>query len=153
MKRVGVNYDSVDWSLSNAELAELLGVRRRTVAQARQRRGIPLAKPGFGRGNKNATIDWRLSPKTQPIRDPDYEFAFKNKGGGRRGGGKSWADAVRAVYGDACQCCGYLKPPITNHAHHIVPISEGGKNTINNGIVLCSRCHEEVHAGIRKISI
>ena len=51
-------------------------------------------------------------------------------------------------FGKACTICQYCKPFINNHCHHIVSLANGGKNTINNGIVLCSRCHDEVHAGI-----
>ena len=37
------------------------------------------------------------------------------------------------------------------HAHHIVPISEGGSNTLENLITLCSDCHKERHSKIGRI--
>ena len=39
------------------------------------------------------------------------------------------------------------------HAHHIVPRSEGGADTITNLITLCKKCHSELHLGRWKLSI
>ena len=33
------------------------------------------------------------------------------------------------------------------HAHHIIHRSQGGKDTVNNGIALCPLCHDKVHKG------
>lgn len=32
------------------------------------------------------------------------------------------------------------------HGHHIIPKSAGGKDDIENGIVLCDKCHADLHA-------
>lgn len=42
-----------------------------------------------------------------------------------------------------CRACGY---PGDLEAHHIVPVSEGGDNTQDNLITLCSKCHDEQHS-------
>jgi len=47
-----------------------------------------------------------------------------------------------------CQRCNSQGGPYGNsilHAHHIVPISEGGGNELNNLITLCHDCHESIH--------
>ncbi len=31
-------------------------------------------------------------------------------------------------------------------AHHQIPLSEGGLNTLENGVTLCWRCHKKRHA-------
>lgn len=147
MKPKGIDYSTVDWTKSNRELADELGVHIRTIYDARIRRGIPNNKKFAGRGNPNPTNQpWKHSSKIIPIDDPDYEFAFISKGDGRKKPCKSWNNAVLRKYGSVCMNCGYYKPPVQNHCHHIVSISDGGKNTVNNAIVLCSRCHDEVHA-------
>jgi len=43
-----------------------------------------------------------------------------------------------------CQHCG-AKEEL--NAHHIRKKSEGGTNTPKNGITLCKKCHDELHAG------
>ena len=139
----GIDYSGVDWSLNNHEIGRILGVDHSSVGAKRRRLGkMPVEKRGGG----NHQVP---HPKRHGIDDLDYEFSCKSgKGQDGRGGGSSWRKAVIRRYGPACTNCNYLKPGISNHCHHIIPRSQGGKNTIRNGIVLCSRCHDEVHAGI-----
>ncbi|WP_084129630.1 HNH endonuclease signature motif containing protein [Demequina sp. NBRC 110055] len=42
-----------------------------------------------------------------------------------------------------CAKCG--APPSWCDAHHIIPWSEGGKTSLSNGVLLCVRCHHDVH--------
>lgn len=35
-------------------------------------------------------------------------------------------------------------------AHHIIPVAEGGKHTIDNGVALCISCNNHVHVKIKK---
>jgi hypothetical protein len=44
----------------------------------------------------------------------------------------------------SCQHCGAKKDL---NAHHIVPKMEGGTDTPQNGITLCKKCHDSLHAG------
>lgn len=55
----------------------------------------------------------------------------------------SWGDAVRRVKGHACEVCGWDKASCD--VHHKVPRSKGGKNTVENGQVLCPNCHRLAH--------
>ncbi len=84
------------------------------------------------------------------IIDIDYVYALIYKNGIPKGS-QVWKKAVRSYYGLACVSCGYQKKEIINHCHHRIPTSKGGLNTVRNGIVLCSRCHDEEHAGLLKI--
>jgi hypothetical protein len=43
-----------------------------------------------------------------------------------------------------CQHCGSKENP---QAHHIIQRIDGGTNTPKNGITLCKKCHDELHAG------
>lgn len=54
-------------------------------------------------------------------------------------------DYIYALQDGVCVCCG---API-EHYHHIRPRHEGGSNTPENLIGLCSSCHAEVHQNKR----
>lgn len=54
-------------------------------------------------------------------------------------GDASVAREAKARDDFTCQKCGYQRESV--HAHHIVPTSEGGPDTIDNIVTLCSRCH------------
>lgn len=56
---------------------------------------------------------------------------------------KAWSAAVRREKGDSCERCGWAEAICD--VHHRIPKSEGGLNTIENGIVLCPNCHRLVH--------
>jgi 5-methylcytosine-specific restriction endonuclease McrA len=43
--------------------------------------------------------------------------------------------------------CQHCKSEVNLQAHHIKPRSQGGPNTIKNGITLCEGCHKTLHAG------
>lgn len=144
-----IDYSQVDWSLNNGEIARQLGISNKTVWMKRKRLNIP---PATTRGrcnpNNRFTKAYLFSSAAKPKRELDHVFALSPRGDGRKKAGNAYRKAVLEIYGPQCQLCGYYKPPLSNHVHHIVPLSEGGLNTIRNGCVLCSRCHDEVHAGI-----
>jgi hypothetical protein len=65
--------------------------------------------------------------------------------------------AVYARDRNACRVCRWAPGPGTvDHArylelHHVVEHKNRGPNTAENLIVLCSRCHDELHAGKRSL--
>lgn len=64
------------------------------------------------------------------------------------------AHALDRANGD-CEACGANAPFVRLlpngqpylEVHHIVPLAEGGPDTIENVIALCPNCHREVHHG------
>jgi len=44
-----------------------------------------------------------------------------------------------------CRDCGRKKKKESFEIHHIIPISKGGTNLINNLILLCPVCHKKRH--------
>lgn len=46
-----------------------------------------------------------------------------------------------------CQCCKLGGPQMVNNldAHHVVPVFLGGKDNVDNTIMLCLNCHRSVH--------
>lgn len=69
-------------------------------------------------------------------------------------------DVQREVYHrarNACQLCGWTRErwsredPRILELHHIREHADGGKNTPENLCVLCSKCHDAVHAGRRRL--
>jgi hypothetical protein len=89
-------------------------------------------------------------------RDRISRFGIWNKGltypinGGQRiyKTKHSWAKAVFRAKGRACERCGWDKGRCD--VHHIVHRSQGGKNSIPNGMVLCPNCHRLEHEGHRQ---
>jgi hypothetical protein len=57
----------------------------------------------------------------------------------------AWKRALLEHQQHECLVCRYDK---IVEAHHIVPQSEGGRSTRENGILLCPNHHAEVHAGL-----
>jgi hypothetical protein len=71
------------------------------------------------------------------------------------------AEVERAVYArDSSQCraCGWSRSDFSAQSprylelHHLMPHASGGANSVENLLVLCSKCHDEVHAG-RLVSV
>ncbi|WP_329478692.1 HNH endonuclease [Kribbella sp. NBC_01484] len=50
-----------------------------------------------------------------------------------------------------CVCCG--APPIYCDAHHVISWIDGGATKITNLVLLCKRCHRDLHAGHWTIQI
>ena len=60
----------------------------------------------------------------------------------------SFSEICKLYYGDYCHECGWDKGNCV--AHHIKKRSEGGKNILSNGIVLCPNCHSLKHKNYTK---
>jgi len=56
---------------------------------------------------------------------------------------KAWAEAVKLVQGDKCAICGWHEASCD--VHHLVERHNGGKNTVENAIVLCPNHHRTAH--------
>jgi len=64
--------------------------------------------------------------------------------------GDNWhdlADKCKQRYNYICQKCGksFKENKIKLHAHHVIPLSKGGRNVLSNLIALCEDCHSKVH--------
>jgi hypothetical protein len=90
-----------------------------------------------------AVFDNRFSQKLSVKRRHEENFSTKNFKHSY-----DWKNALIRVYGYRCQVCGYDK---VVDAHHIIPVSMGGKSTLENGILLCPNCHAEEHIGLLDI--
>ena len=54
--------------------------------------------------------------------------------------------------GYKCQSCGkdFNNMRFLLEAHHIIPLSSGGRNTLSNLICLCRSCHHKRHREMRR---
>lgn len=83
-------------------------------------------------------------------RHQDHE-RIKAGNGRSIGDNFSFKEIIHKEQGDACVVCGWT---ITKRiyggcvAHHIVPVSDGGKSVVENGAVLCPNCHVKAHIGL-----
>ena len=65
---------------------------------------------------------------------------------------RDWSKISRAAKkraGGRCESCGTMKGPL--HAHHVVPASKGGSDTLGNLRVLCESCHAKLHPHMRHL--
>jgi 5-methylcytosine-specific restriction endonuclease McrA len=80
---------------------------------------------------------------------PDSDDSTENNLGDEYPG--NWENFRLKVYqrdNYQCQNCGLSGGPngeIELHAHHIVPLSVGGNNTLSNIVTLCHHCHILIH--------
>lgn len=52
-----------------------------------------------------------------------------------------------------CYLCGNKRKHEKLEAHHIVPVSQNGKNSIYNLVTLCNKCHDDVHSEKLKLDL
>jgi 5-methylcytosine-specific restriction endonuclease McrA len=55
---------------------------------------------------------------------------------------------LKARFGDKCYLCGTKGVPLS--IDHIVPLSEGGDNSLENLRLVCLKCNIKTHEGIRE---
>lgn len=53
--------------------------------------------------------------------------------------------AVFRLQGGKCQRCGEMLEMNNFHVHHKVPWTKGGQTTLENALLLCERCHIDLH--------
>ncbi len=58
----------------------------------------------------------------------------------------AWNKALRRLFPDRCMRCGWEEGSCDTH--HIVPRSNGGEYTLENGAILCPNCHRLADFGI-----
>ncbi len=61
---------------------------------------------------------------------------------------RAWTQAIRDRDSDTCQKCGKKRKFQGRQfdSHHIIPLKEGGRNTLENGMLLCPQCHKHKHS-------
>jgi 5-methylcytosine-specific restriction endonuclease McrA len=64
----------------------------------------------------------------------------RRKGAGQFVSDSDWT-ALKAVYGNRCVSCHKAESEVTLSADHIVPLSRGGTNHLDNLQPLCQRCN------------
>lgn len=55
---------------------------------------------------------------------------------------KEWQD-LKAFYNHKCLCCGKQEPEIKLTRDHVIPLTQGGSNSIENIQPLCARCNSK----------
>jgi len=110
------------WSIP--ELSEKLGVPRTTLLRYFNQAQIPV----YRNSHKGKITRWIVRRKKE-------NFKCVN----------AWKRALVERFGHKCMVCDYN---IIVEAHHIIPKNEGGKTSVDNGVLLCPNHHAEAHAGL-----
>ena len=116
-----LNHDE-GWSLP--ELAEKFGIPRSTLNRYFNQAGIEV----YFNSHKGKMTRWVIRRKKE-------NFKCVN----------AWKRALTEKYGHKCMLCDYN---VIIEAHHIIPLNEGGKTSVDNGVLLCPNHHAEAHAGL-----
>ena len=80
----------------------------------------------------NKTPSWNTG-QTYSIRKGGHEYSTRH----------AWAKAAIRAYGNRCGVCGWSEARCD--VHHKVSRSDGGKNTLENSLVLCPNHHRIIH--------
>ncbi len=74
---------------------------------------------------------------------------YKN---GKKTGRFNWQKVIRVEalkrVGNKCEICSYNEYPKILSAHHKLPRRLGGKDVIENCLIVCPNCHYLIHRGI-----
>jgi 5-methylcytosine-specific restriction endonuclease McrA len=146
--RIRDELSTVDWTRSTRELADEYGCTKETVRTYRKRAGFERAQSV--RNPVYESIDWSLSRREIALR---YGLSFWTvrkwarrllKGQKRKPTATPRKPKIPSL---ACSECGYLRPGVSNHRHHIIHRKDGGDDSLHNLVSLCPNCHAEAHAG------
>lgn len=72
-------------------------------------------------------------------------YRAKKKGDNGKITAKEWM-TMKRLYGFMCLCCGRKEPEIKLELDHVIPLSLGGPNTIDNAQPLCKSCNSSKQA-------
>ena len=63
----------------------------------------------------------------------------------------AWSNACKQFFGDKCIICGWDEAPCD--AHHVLPKSKQGKNSLYNCAILCPNHHKLAHTNKLKLDL
>ena len=101
----------------------------------------------WGRANRNIEKErkkyreWRLNNPEKAAAIKRNRRAKKINNGGKISA-KEWQN-LKNIYNHACLCCGKREPEIKLSLDHVIPLSIGGSNKIENAQPLCCLCNSK----------
>ena len=112
---------------------------------------------GKANSGENNPMYGRKLPEDHPLvlrnraisEDPTLHHNYKDGASiDARSGNKFqlWAKAIKELYGNRCDCCGYDRI-VALKAHHLYSYEKYATQglDLDNGVALCANCHEEFH--------
>lgn len=141
---------SRNWYANNTEIAqnharEWKASNRERIKQARAR-----YHQNNGENSRAKAREWKLANADHIKCVAKINRAIR-RARERHADGKfsasEWSN-LKEQYKHTCLCCGEIEPYITLTPDHIVPLSLGGANTINNIQPLCMNCNRIKNARI-----
>lgn len=117
--------------------------QKKQISDTLKRKGIrPPSRKGII--NPNAL---RYQPGIRAFYHHRSEARRTNNGGSHTF--EEWGD-LKKKYNYTCPCCGKKEPEIKLTEDHIIPISKGGHNSIDNIQPLCFSCNSKKHTKVKR---
>ena len=116
------------------------GKGRKLTEEHKQKIGRANSLALFGKFRGEANPRWKGGYKRHLWHNRNYQAALKNAPGLHT---KEEWDALKRKYENMCLCCKRYEPEIVLTRDHIVPISKGGPNLIENMQPLCQSCNSK----------
>lgn len=136
-EKVGIK--SKKWATAHKEQRYVAGVKWRNSNYEKMKQLIKAWADSHREKRRASVKKWQDShPEQRALNQRNREIKKLNVGGTITIKDLAW---LKDKYGDRCLCCGASGVKLT--LDHVVPISKGGENSINNAQLLCGSCNSK----------
>lgn len=104
------------------------------------------------KGEKNVNWKGGISKNKSYFSWMSSKRRIKKLGNGGSHTQGEW-ETLKAQYNWTCPCCGKVEPKIKLTEDHIIPLSKGGSDNIENIQPLCKSCNSQKHDKIIKYNL
>lgn len=137
------NATSIRWRIANIDKALETGKRWYKNHQEQARKKVQDYRAKNPQKIYEYQKLWRTRNPEKTIASNQNYRAIKKQVGGKISS-HQWRE-LKEKYGFTCLCCGRKEPEIKLTLDHVIPLTMGGVNTIENAQPLCKSCNSRKH--------